>query len=99
MNTFNLVKRYRKPLVEIDEKIKRLEEAMTTSGLYSRVQQDSGQEFIPPTMGPAPLGNFDSDNFSWPDQGDGSDPDNLFNPPALTAVSYTHLTLPTIYSV
>jgi hypothetical protein len=84
MNTFNLVKRYRKPLVEIDEKIDRLEEAMTTSGLYSRVQQDSGQEFIPPTMGPAPLGDFNSDDFSWPDQGDGSDPDNLFNAPALT---------------
>ena len=84
MKTFNLVKRYRKPLVEIDEKIDRLEEAMTTSGLYSRVQQDSGQEFIPPTMGPAPLGDFNSDDFSWPDQGDGSDPDNLFNAPALT---------------
>ena len=35
MNTFNRVKRYRKPLVEIDEKIKRLEEGMTTSGLYN----------------------------------------------------------------
>jgi len=75
MNTFNLVKRYRKPLVEIDEKIDRLEEAMTTSGLYSRVQQDSGQEFIPPTMGPAPLGDMHPDDFSWPDQGDGN-PDN-----------------------
>ena len=75
MNTFNLVKRYRKPLVEIDEKIDRLEEAMTTSGLYSRVQQDSGQDFIPPTMGNATLGDAGQDNFQWPDQGDGSDGD------------------------
>ena len=73
MNTFNLVKRYRKPLVEIDERIKRLEEAMTTSGLYSRVQQNSGQDYIPPTFGPASLGDFDDlDSFSWVDQGDGS---------------------------
>ena len=75
MNTFNLVKRYRKPLVEIDKKIDRLREAMTTTGYYTQVQQNSGQEFIPPTMGPAPLGDMHPDDFSWPDQGDGN-PDN-----------------------
>lgn len=35
MSTFNRVKKFRKPLVEINKKIDGLEEAMTTSGFYT----------------------------------------------------------------
>lgn len=72
MSTFNRVKRYRTPLVEIDQKIDRLEEEMNTTGYYTQVAQNSGQEFVPPTMGDAPLGTVGCPDFTWPDQGDGS---------------------------
>lgn len=68
MNTFNLVKRYRKPLVEIDEKIKRLEEGMTTSGLYNTGTSTDALPEILPTYGEIGdqfLGDFsDTDSFT-----------------------------------
>ena len=68
MNTFNLVKRYRKPLVEIDEKIKRLEEGMTTSGLYNTGTSTDALPEILPTYGEIGdqfLGDFsDLDSFT-----------------------------------
>ena len=63
----------------IDDKIAHLDEMMVTTGMYSNVKQDNGAEEVPPTFGEAPLGDLGQDNFQWPDQGDGSDPDNLLN--------------------
>ena len=51
MGTFDRVKRHRKPLVEIDEKINRLEEAMTMSGLYNTGTSTDAQVEVPPTYG------------------------------------------------
>jgi len=73
MNRYQKAIRYTKPLVEIDEKIRHLDEMMTTTGLYTVVDQDDGIEEQPPTYGPAPLGDMDPNDFTWPDQGDGSD--------------------------
>tara|TARA_R110002020_G_scaffold171088_2_gene361060 strand:- start:4389 stop:4745 length:357 start_codon:yes stop_codon:yes gene_type:complete len=70
MSTFNRVKRYRTPLVEIDQKIKDLDDAMNTTGYYTQVDQNSEQEFI--TMSSAPLGTVIVDDFVWTDQGDDS---------------------------
>ena len=78
MNRYQKVIKYTKPLVEIDEKIRHLNERMTTSGLYTRTNQDGGLDEIPPEFNPPPLGDMDPDNFSWPDQGDGN-PDNAPN--------------------
>ncbi len=68
MNTFKLVKKYRKPLVEIDEKIDRLEEAMTTSGLYNTGTSTDALPEILPTYGEIGdqfLGDFsDTDSFT-----------------------------------
>ena len=73
MNRYQKAIRYTKPLVEIDEKIDRLDEMMTTSGMYTQVATDPGQEGAPPVFGKAPLGDFgDLESFSWADQGDGS---------------------------
>jgi hypothetical protein len=73
MNRYQKIIKYTKPLVEIDEKIRFLDEKMTTSGIYAVVDQDDGLDEVPPTFEPAPLGDFaDLDNFSWADQGDGS---------------------------
>ena len=73
MNRYQKIIKYTKPLVEIDEKIRFLNEKMTTSGMYTVVAQDGGIEEVNPTFEPAPLGDFaDLDNFSWADQGDGS---------------------------
>ena len=73
MNRYQKVIKYTKPLVEIDEKIRHLNERMTTTGMYTVVDQDGGVEEVPPTFEPAPLGDFsDLDNFSWDNQGDGS---------------------------
>jgi len=81
MRTFERVKRYRKPLVEIDQKINRLEEAMRTSGLYSITGYDQGVPEVPaipavdPTYEDVTGGLSNPDDFAWGDQGDGSDPD------------------------
>ena len=79
MSTFNRVKKYRKPLVEIDKKIKSLEEGMTTSGFYTIVKQYDGNDYEPPVNSPAPPGDLgaciDGSGFDlsdWADQGDGS---------------------------
>ena len=73
MNVYQKAIRYTKPLTEIDEKIDHLDEMMTTSGMYTQVATDPGQEGVPPVFGKAPLGDFsDLNNFSWDDQGDGS---------------------------
>ena len=73
MNRYQKVIKYTKPLIEIDEKIRHLNERMTTTGMYTVTNQDDGIEEVPPTFEPAPLGDFsDLDNFSWNDQGDGS---------------------------
>ena len=79
MNRYQKVIKYTKPLVEIDEKIRHLNERMTTTGLYTVTNQDGGLDEIPPEYNPPSLGNLGPDNFQWPDQGDGSDPDNLLN--------------------
>ena len=73
MNRYQKIIKYTKPLVEIDEKIRHLNERMTTTGMYTVTNQDDGIEEVNPTFEPAPLGDFaDLDNFSWADQGDGS---------------------------
>ena len=73
MNRYQKAIRYTKPLTEIDEKIDRLNEMMTTSGMYTVVATDDGNDGSPPVFGKAPLGDFsDLDNFSLNDQGDGS---------------------------
>ena len=73
MNLYQRAIKYTKPSSEIDEKICRLNEMMTTNGMYTVVDTDPGREEIQPTFEPAPLGAFaDLDNFSWADQGDGS---------------------------
>ena len=73
MNRYQKAIRYTKPLTEIDEKIDRLNEMMTTSGMYTVVVTNDGNDGSPPVFGKAPLGDFsDLDNFSWDDQGDGS---------------------------
>ena len=72
MNRYQKAIKYTKPSTEIDEKISRLNEMMTTTGMYSNVAQSDGVEVVAPTYTPAPLGDMDPDNFSWPDQGDGN---------------------------
>jgi len=73
MNRYQKIIKYTKPLAEIDEKIRHLNERMTTTGMYTVVDQDDGIEEVNPTFEPAPLGDFsDLDDFSWADQGDGS---------------------------
>ena len=73
MNRYQKAIRYTKPLTEIDEKIDRLNEMMTTSGMYTVVVTNDGNDGSPPVFSKAPLGDFsDLDNFVWNDQGDGS---------------------------
>ena len=73
MNRYQKAIRYTKPLTEIDEKIDRLNEMMTTTGMYTVVTTDDGNDGSPPVFGKAPLGDFsDLDDFTFVDQGDGS---------------------------
>ena len=73
MNRYQKAIRYTKPLTEIDEKIDRLNEMMTTTGMYTVVATDDGNDGSPPVFGKAPIGDFsDLDNFTLDDQGDGS---------------------------
>jgi len=44
MNRYQKAIKYTKPLTEIDEKINRLNEMMTTNGMYSNVAQTDGKE-------------------------------------------------------
>ena len=75
MNRYQKAIKYTKPSTEIDEKISRLNEMMTTTGMYTNVAQSDGVEVVAPEYNPPPLGNLGPDNFQWPDQGDGSDAD------------------------
>ena len=79
MNRYQKAIKYTKPSTNIDEKIDRLNEMMTTTGMYTVVNTDGGVEEQPPEFNPPPLGDLGPDDFQWPDQGDGSDPDNLLN--------------------
>ena len=75
MNRYQKAIKYTKPSTEIDEKISRLNEMMTTTGMYTNVAQSDGVEVVAPEYNPPSLGNLGPDNFQWPDQGDGSDAD------------------------
>ena len=57
MNNFQRALKHKNSSV-IDEKIARLDEMMTTTGFYSVVKQTDGQEYVPPTFGDAPQGDF-----------------------------------------
>ena len=54
MNRYQKIIKYTKPLAEIDEKIRHLNERMTTTGMYTVVDQDDGIEEVNPTFAPAP---------------------------------------------
>ena len=68
MNRYQKAIRYTKPLTEIDEKIDRLNEMMTTTGMYTVVTVDPGRDGEPPVYGKIPdesLGDFsDLDSFT-----------------------------------
>ena len=51
MNRYQKAIRYTKPLTEIDEKIDRLNEMMTTTGMYTVVITDDGNDGSPPEPG------------------------------------------------
>ena len=95
MNRYQKVIKYTKPLVEIDEKIRHLNERMTTTGMYTVTNQDDGEGEQPPVFEPAPMGDMNPNDFTWPDQGDGSNPDNLFNLTGLTVNDTLGRELPT----
>ena len=68
MNRYQKVIKYTKPLVEIDEKIRHLNERMTTTGMYVTGKQIDAQPEVQPTFGETPdgsLGDFsDLDSFT-----------------------------------
>ena len=76
MNNFQRALKHKNSSV-IDEKIARLDEMMTTTGLYSVVKQDDGRDYVPPTFGETPdgsLGDFgDLDNFTQNEDTDNVD--------------------------
>jgi hypothetical protein len=56
MNRYQKIIKYTKPLAEIDEKIRHLNERMTTTGMYTVTNQDDGEgEQLPPVFEPPPL--------------------------------------------
>ena len=74
MSIFSNVKKYRKPLTDIDGKIRQLEERMTVAGFYNQLD-DPGQPEIQGEPTDEYLGDLaDLDNFEVPDQ-TGSSPD------------------------
>lgn len=76
------------------EKTGMLSEKMTTSGMYNTYGMDSGTPEIPaipavdPTYEDVTGGISNPDNFSWGDQGDGSDPNAAVNIPANLYATY-----------
>ena len=52
MNRYQKAIKYTKPLTEIDEKINRLNEMMTTTGMYTNVAQSDGVEVVAPEYNP-----------------------------------------------
>ena len=75
MNNFQRALKHKNSSV-IDEKIARLNEQMTTTGLYTVVKQTDGQEYVPPTFGDAPQGDF-SDLESFTQNADNDNVDQL----------------------
>jgi len=91
MGTFSKIKKYSKPSLEINEKIRSLDQdlkktlgeaiANSTSGLYTVTGFEPGDPAIPavpavdPTYEDVTGGLSNPDDFAWGDQGDGSDPD------------------------
>ena len=75
MNNFQRALKHKNSSV-IDEKIARLDEMMTTTGLYTVVKQTDGQEYVPPTFGVAPQGDF-SDLESFTQNADNDNVDQL----------------------
>ena len=77
MNRFRKIIRYTKPLTEIDEKINRLNEMMTTTGMYVTGQHVDAEPPVQPTFGETPdgsLGDFgDLDNFTQNEDTDNVD--------------------------
>lgn len=79
MNRYRKAIKYTKPLTEIDEKINRLNEMMTTTGLYVTGQQIDAQPPVQPTFGEIPdgsLGDF-SDLNSFTQNADNDNVDQL----------------------
>ena len=79
MNKYQKAIKYTKPLTEIDEKINRLNEMMTTTGLYVTGQQIDAQLPVEPTFGETPdasLGDF-SDLNSFTQNADNDNVDQL----------------------
>ena len=68
MNRYQKAIKYTKPLTEIDEKINRLNEMMTTTGIYVQGQHVDAEPPVQPTFGETPdasLGDLgDLDNFT-----------------------------------
>ena len=68
MNRYQKAIKYTKPLTEIDEKINRLNEMMTTTGIYVTGQHVDAEPPVQPTFGETPDGSLgdlgDLDNFT-----------------------------------
>lgn len=97
MGTFAKIKKYTKPLTEIENKISRLDEAMRTTGLYSITGFEPGDPAIPeipavpavpPTYENVTGGLSNPNDFVWGDQGDGSDPNAPVNIPSNLYTTY-----------
>ena len=77
MNRYQKAIKYTKPLTEIDEKISRLNEMMTTTGIYVQGQHVDAEPPVQPTFGETPdgsLGDFgDLDNFTQNEDTDNVD--------------------------
>lgn len=82
---------------EIDNKIKYLDEKMTTSGMYLNYGLDSGTPAVPevpaipavpPTYDNVTGGLSNANDFVWPDQGDGSNPDATTSIPSNLYTTY-----------
>ena len=77
MNRYQKAIKYTKPLTEIDEKINRLNEMMTTTGMYVQGQHVDAEPPVQPTFGETPdgsLGDFgDLDNFTQNEDTDNVD--------------------------
>ena len=111
MNRYQRAIRYTKPLTEIDEKIARLNEQMTTSGMYVIKEPDGGTPkgpdtpatpdtpAVPPTYVDVDAGGINGtngDGFTWPDQGDGNPDNTLPAAPSNFYSTYNGETVPSL---
>ena len=85
------------------EKLGVLSEKMTTANMYTTYEYDSGTPAVdpipevPPTYEDVTGGlGGDGGDFSWPDQGDGSDPDAAVNIPNNLYTTYNGETVPAL---